>query len=150
MKNKYINFINVLNKAQDLPLLFLRLILAFGFWDPAKTKWADIDSVAEWFDGMGIFAPKLSAYLAASTEMAGVFLLVLGLGTRLICIPLVITLLVAIKTVHYENGFAASNNGYEIALYYTLMLITLICFGSGKISLDHLIKRYFLSKQPSV
>jgi hypothetical protein len=29
----------------------------------------------------------------------------------------------------------------EIPLYYIIMLITLICFGSGRISLDHLLFR---------
>ncbi|MEO6301833.1 MAG: DoxX family protein [Bacteroidia bacterium] len=141
MINLYKRYVAILNKAQDLPLLFLRLILAYGFWEPAKTKWADIDSVAEWFGSIGIFAPKLNAYLAATTEMAGVFLLILGLGTRLISFPLIITMIVAIKTVHWENGFAASDNGYEIPLYYMLMLITLMCFGSGKISVDYLIRK---------
>lgn len=140
-----INFYNRvrkgLNKAQDLPLLFLRLILAYGFWEPAKTKWADINAIAEWFEGMGMFAPKLNAYLAASAEMAGVFLLALGLGTRIICFPLIITMLVAIKMVHWENGFAAGDNGYEIPLYFMLMLITLMCFGPGKLSIDYLIRK---------
>ncbi len=141
MLNLYKRYVSVLNKAQDLPLLFLRLILAYGFWEPAKNKWADINAIAEWFEGMGIFAPKLNAYLAATTEMAGVFLLILGLGTRIICFPLIITMLVAIKTVHWENGFAAGENGYEIPLYYMLMLITLMCFGSGKISVDYFIRK---------
>ncbi|MDP3557161.1 MAG: DoxX family protein [Bacteroidota bacterium] len=144
----YFKIRTILNNAQDLPLLFLRLILAYGFWEPAKMKWADINGIAEWFDSMGIVAPKLSAYLAASTEMAGVFLLIFGLGTRIISIPLIITMLVAIKTVHWENGFASSDNGYEIPLYYMLMLITLLCFGPGKISADYFIgkkMRNFLS-----
>jgi len=141
MINLYNRVRNGLIKAQDLPLLFLRLILAYGFWEPAKMKWADINSIAEWFEGMGIFAPKLNAYLAASTEIAGVFLLALGLGTRLICFPLIITMIVAIKTVHWENGFAAGENGYEIPLYFMLMLITLMCFGPGKLSIDCLIRR---------
>ena len=51
-------------------------------------------------------------------------------------------MMVAIKTVHWENGFPAGENGYEIPLYYLLMLITLMCFGSGKISLDHFVKKY--------
>lgn len=144
MLNLYKRYVSILNKAQDLPLLFLRLILAYGFWEPAKTKWADINSVAEWFGSIGIFAPKLNAYLAATTEMAGVFLLILGLGTRIICFPLIITMLVAIKTVHWENGFAAGDNGYEIPLYYMLMLITLMCFGSGKISVDYFIRKRIL------
>ena len=139
----YKNAVGVLNKGQDFALLFLRLILAYGFWEPAKMKWADINSIAEWFESMGIFAPKLNAYMAASTEMAGVFLLTLGLGTRLISFPLIITMLVAIKTVHWANGFPASDNGYEIPLYYILMLIVLMTFGAGKISIDHFIKKHF-------
>ncbi len=142
MLNLYKSFVSIVNKGQDLALLFLRLILAYGFWEPAKTKWADINSVAEWFGSIGIFAPKLNAYMAASTEMAGVFMLALGLGTRIISFPLIVTMLVAIKTVHWANGFPAGDNGYEIPLYFMLMLIVTLTFGSGKISVDHFIKKY--------
>lgn len=141
MLKLYTRFVSIADKGKDLSLLFLRLILAYGFWEPAKTKWADINAVAEWFGSIGIFAPKLNAYLAASTEITGVFLLILGLGTRLISIPLIITMLVAIKTVHWTNGFPAGDNGYEIPLYFMLMLIVLVTFGSGKISVDHFIKK---------
>ncbi len=137
----YKRLVGYLNYGKDVALLFLRLILAYGFWEPAKTKWADIDSVAGWFETMGIFAPKLNAYLAASTEMAGVFMLTLGIGTRLISFPLIITMLVAIKTVHWVNGFPSSENGYEIPLYFILMLFTLMSFGAGKISMDNFIKK---------
>ncbi|MCE3258572.1 MAG: hypothetical protein K0S12_213 [Bacteroidetes bacterium] len=116
----------ITSKGQDVALLLLRLVLAYGFWEPAKNKWADINAIAEWFDSMGIFAPKLNAYLAASTEMAGVFLLTLGLATRLISLPLIITMLVAIKTVHWENGFASSENGYEILSVCALFLFHVI------------------------
>lgn len=141
MKKLLLKGENFANKGQDFSLLFLRLILAYGFWEPAKTKWADIHSVAEWFGSIGIPAPTLNAYLAASTEMAGVFLLILGLGTRLISIPLIVTMIVAIKTVHWENGFSSAENGYEIPLYYLLMLFALLTFGAGKISVDYFIKR---------
>ncbi len=141
MRKFFFRFEEIANKGQDLALLFLRLILAYGFWEPAKTKWKDINSVADWFESMGLFAPKVSAYMAATTEMLGVFLLILGLGTRLISLPLIITMLVAIKTVHWVNGFAAGENGYEIPLYFILMLFVLVCFGSGKISVDYLIKK---------
>lgn len=132
---------HIANKGQHFALLFLRLVLAYGFWDPAKKKWEDINAIAEWFGSLGIPAPKLNAYLAATTEMAGVFLLMFGLGTRIISFPLIITMLVAIKTVHWANGFAAGENGFEIPLYYMLMLFVLITFGAGKFSVDYLIKR---------
>ena len=141
MQKLILKFNSIANKGQDFALLFLRLVLAYGFWEPATKKWEDINSIAEWFDSLGIPAAKLNAYMAASTEMAGVFLLTLGLGTRLISIPLIITMIVAIKTVHWANGFAAGENGYEIPLYYMLMLFVLITFGPGRISVDYFIKR---------
>lgn len=141
MKKFFSAFESIANKGQDVALLFLRLILAYGFWEPAKNKWADINAIADWFESLGMAAPKLNAYLAATTEMAGVFLLLLGLGTRYIAVPLIITMIVAIKTVHWGNGFSAGDNGFEIPLYYMLMLFVLLTFGAGKISLDFLIKK---------
>jgi len=47
---------------------------------------------------------------------------------------------VAIKTVHLANGFEAGSNGYEIPLYYVLMLFTLLIYGPGKFSVDRIIK----------
>lgn len=130
-----------LNKLGDVPLLLLRLILAYGFFDPAMKKWNDIGAITQWFDSMGLPLPGLNAYLAASAEALGVVLLALGLGTRIISIPLMITMLVAIFTVHIGNGFAAGNNGIEIPLYYLIMLIALLIYGSGKISIDHMLAK---------
>ncbi len=135
-------FNNSANKGQSIALLGLRLVLAYGFYETAKIKWQDIGSVADWFESIGIIAPKFNAYLAATTEMAGVFLLALGLGVRFISIPLIITMVVAIKTAHWANGFAAGDNGYEIPLYYLLMLLVLTSFGAGKLSADYLIQRF--------
>ncbi len=125
---------------QDVALLGLRWVLAYGFYGTAKMKWANIDGVAQWFASMNYPLPKVSAYLAASTEALGVALLFLGLATRLISIPLMIVMVVAIATVHWNNGFAAGNNGFEIPLYYLLMLLTLFAFGGGKFSLDKMLK----------
>ena len=135
-------FNNITDKGQSIALLGLRLVLAYGFYETAKIKWQDINSVAEWFGSIGIPAPTFNAYLAATTEMAGVFLLALGLGVRFISIPLIITMVVAIKTAHWANGFASSDNGFEIPLYYLLMLLVLATFGGGKLSVDYLLQRF--------
>src|SRR5581483_9889386 len=103
----YYKMVNGLEKLKSIPLLLIRLILAYGFYVPAKMKWADINSIAQWFKEMNIPAPTFNAYMAASTEATGVVLLILGLGTRLITVPLMIVMLVAIKTVHWHNGFEA-------------------------------------------
>jgi putative oxidoreductase len=131
-----------LTKLKDLPQLFLRLILAYGFYEPAMSKMNDIDAIASWFGDLDLPFPTLNAYLATYTEFFGFILLLAGLGTRWIALPLIITLIVAIKTVHWENGFAAGDSGFEIPLYYILMLFSLMIFGPGRLSADYLIKRY--------
>lgn len=138
----YQNSVKQLSKLHDIPLFFLRLILAYGFFMPATMKWGNVAGIAEWFSSMGIPMPTLNAYLATGTEMAAVILLPLGLATRIISIPLMITMVVAIVTVHLDNGFAAGDNGYEIPLYYMLMLFVLLINGSGKYSLDYLISKW--------
>lgn len=130
-----------LEKLKDIPPLLIRLVLAYGFYKPATMKWSDIDSIASWFESMGIPLPGLNAYLSASTEMAAVILLPLGLATRLISIPLLFTMVVAIVTVHLGNGFEAGNNGFEIPLYYIIMLIVLLFSGPGKYSIDNLLAK---------
>jgi len=135
----YQNVTQKLDNLSDLPPLFFRLILAYGFYTPAIMKWGNISGIAEWFGSIGIPFPTLNAYLAASTEMAAVILLPLGLATRFISIPLIITMVVAILTVHGGNGFEAGNNGFEIPLYYMLMLFALLINGAGRISLDNII-----------
>ncbi|WP_306350022.1 DoxX family protein [Flavobacterium sp. '19STA2R22 D10 B1'] len=130
-----------LKKLSDFPLLFFRIILAIGFSTPALMKLNNIGGIIEWFESLGIPFPTLNAYLATYTEVIGFVFLALGFATRIISIPLIIVMLVAIKTVHFENGFEAGDNGYEIPLYYILMLFTLFVYGPGKWSLDYLISK---------
>ncbi|MBS1740488.1 HvfX family Cu-binding RiPP maturation protein [Elizabethkingia miricola] len=127
------------DKLKDISLLFIRLILAYGFFNPAMMKIKDVNSIADWFGSMNIPFPHLNAYLSTGTEVLGVILLTLGLFSRIISIPLIITMIVAIITVHWSNGFEAGNNGFEIPLYYMIMLFALIAFGSGKFSVDYLL-----------
>ncbi|OIR07624.1 putative oxidoreductase MhqP [mine drainage metagenome] len=136
----YNKYISATEKLQDIALLLLRAILAYGFYGPAMMKLKDIHAIGDWFKELGMPLPYANAYMAIFTELSGFVLIALGLGTRIIAIPMIVVMLVAIKTVHWANGFEAGNNGFEIPLYYLLMLITLIAFGAGKFSLDHLIK----------
>lgn len=139
MKQKIEWFNEKMAGLKDIPLLMLRLILAYGFYSPAVMKLTKPAGVAKFFERMEIPFPLMNVYLAGITEALGVILLVLGFGTRLIAIPLIITMFVAIYTVHWDHGFAASEGGIQIPLYFLIMLFTLLAYGSGKISLDYLI-----------
>jgi len=130
---------NILQNFQSIALLLARLIVAYGFLEPALMKWKDIGAVAEWFGSMGIPLPTLNAYMAATTEITGVVLLTIGLFIRLISIPLMFVMVVAITTVHLAHGFAAGDNGFEIPLYYMIFLFIFASHGAGKFSLDYFL-----------
>jgi len=142
----YKNIINYLEKVKDLPPLLFRIVLAYGYYGPATMKLKNFGGIVEWFSSMGMPMPKLNALLATGTETAGFILIFLGLTTRIISIPLMVVMVVAITTVHLGNGFEAGNNGFEIPIYYMLMLFSLLITGPGKFSLDALIKKYYNNK----
>ncbi|WP_424493595.1 DoxX family protein [Salinimicrobium sp. GXAS 041] len=66
-------------------------------------------------------------------------LIIIGLGTRLAAIALIITMAVAALIVHMPDGFARQ----ELPLLYLAGYILLLFTGSGKYSLDH----YFLRRR---
>jgi len=54
-----------------------------------------------------VLPADISWFLASYTEFFGGILLLLGLGTRLVAIPLAVTMFVAAYGVHLDNGWAA-------------------------------------------
>lgn len=124
MISMYKNFIGKLPCFDGIPALLIRLYLAPVFIIAGYSKlqlgnpdvsglvslMADPNIVA-WFGnedwGLGLPFPTLLANLAAWTEFLGGWLLVFGLLTRLISIPLMFTMIVAATTVHLEHGWFA-------------------------------------------
>jgi putative oxidoreductase len=141
MKTLYRKYVQGMGKLHDLTLFLFRIILAIGFYSPAMMKVKNLEGVAEWFGSMSYPFPMVSAILAMTTEVLGIVLLTLGFGTRVIALPMMFVMVVAIFTTHISNGFAAADNGFEIPLYYFLMLFALVVYGSGKFSLDYLLGR---------
>jgi putative oxidoreductase len=100
--------------------LALRLYLVPIFWMAGTEKIGAMEHIIVWFGnpvaegGLGLPFPSLMAHLAAYTEAIGALLLLIGLGTRWISIPLMVTMLVAIFSVHWPNGWAAiADSGVE-------------------------------------
>lgn len=135
----YNELCGLFDNLQSFFLLIARLVVAYGFYEPALMKWNDINSVASWFATLGIPFPTLSAYLASTTELLGVVLIAIGFLTRIMSIPLMVVMIVAIFTVHIGNGFSAGDNGFEIPLYYLIFLGLFLSNGAGKFSVDYLI-----------
>ena len=102
--------------------LAIRLYLVPVFWVAGTTKLGGMENTIAWFGnpdwGLGLPFPALMAYLAAYTEVIGAILLALGLATRWISIPLMVTMIVAVTAVHWDNGWAviADSNAQEVAV----------------------------------
>jgi len=62
LKNIYLEFSRLSEYFKSLSLLMARILVAYGFYEPAMMKWQDMKSVAEWFGSMGIPFPTLNAY----------------------------------------------------------------------------------------
>lgn len=111
-----------LQQLDGLAPLALRLYLAPVFWMAGTRKIANMQSTIDWFGnpewGLGLPFPVVLAHLAAYTEAVGAMLLLLGLATRWISIPLMVTMAVAAFYVHWEYGWAAiaDSSAQEIAV----------------------------------
>jgi putative oxidoreductase len=75
--------------------------------------------------------------LTVFAEFVCSILLIVGLGTRLALIPLIITMLVAVFIVHAPDGMDKKEHG----LMYLLPYFALFLLGSGKFSLDAFLKK---------
>ena len=102
---------NITRKIDGIAPLALRLYLFVPFWMAGTNKLAGFENTVAWFGnadwGLGLPAPMLLAFLATWTEILGAVFLLLGFATRYIAVPLMITMIVAIFSVHWPNGWAA-------------------------------------------
>ena len=143
-----------------LPSLFLRLILAWEFGEAGFEKL----NGSNWFANLtfpfpfNLLPPDISWGIATFFEIVGAFVLALGLATRFFSISLLILTIVAISAVHWPDswntvsellkGYRISDpeqdgfGNYKLPLIYILMLIPLVLNGAGKLSVDHLIKKF--------
>lgn len=124
LKSHYLLLVRGCQHSEFLLLLAVRLLLApvmavagyskLGWQHPELQGFAralaDPDVVL-WFGntdwGLGLPAPLLLATLVGYLELLGGFALLLGLATRLIAFPLMLTMVVAILSVHLPHGWSA-------------------------------------------
>ena len=88
------------------------------------------------FPGILGMSPALSLSLTVFAEVFCSLFILLGLGTRIATIPLIIVMGVAIFLVHAADPFSVK----ELALHYLLGYIVLLVAGSGKFSVDYLLQ----------
>ena len=125
--------------------------LYFGyFW--AETGWGKIhnlEAFSQKFVGWGVPYPHLSAALSGYTEWIGGILLMLGLFTRLVSIPLMFNMFVAIVKVKIKEVTGIDDFVEMDEALYMFILFWLMMAGPGRISVDYLIGRVLGMGQPA-
>lgn len=121
--------------ATNLAVLILRLtaggfMLTHGFPKFQKLLAGDF----QFGDPIGL-GPEISLILTVFAEFLCSVLLILGLGTRLSTIPLIVTMAVAAFVAHGADPFGRK----ELALFYLVVYLAILLLGGGKYSVDNLI-----------
>ncbi len=99
-----------------------------------------IEGTAGFMESIGLTPGYLMAFLAGAGEFFGGLFLIAGFLTRFAALTTAIISVVAMLTVHINNGFFMSNNGIEFILLLLVGSISLIISGSGKLGIDRIIK----------
>ena len=122
-------------------LLLLRVVIGLIFFAHGTQKlfgwWGGpgLAGTRGWLGSMGFRLPGVLALLVAVSEASGL-LLALGLLTPLAALLVTSSMVVAILSVHWKNGFWSSNGGYEYNLALLAGAVTLAATGPGRFSLD--------------
>ena len=142
--------------------LFLRFCLAWEFLEAGLEKLHGDN----WFGDItfpfpfSLFSASFNWNIATYFELIGGIALLIGLATRFFSLSLIVITIVAIISVHFPNNAQSLHDfllgyriidenqdgfgNYKLPLIFLIMLFPLVVKGSGKISLDHLIKKYLL------
>ena len=143
--NRFQAMAAVVGNALQSP--FLLLIRLYWGWQLIQTGWGKLhtlDKVTQFFTSLGIPAPAANAVFIGSLELVGGILLICGLASRLIAVPLIISMSVAFAAADREalfSVFSDPDKFYAAAPYTFLFAVLLVfVFGPGRFALDELIR----------
>jgi putative oxidoreductase len=123
--------------------LLIRIYFGY-FW--TETGWGKIQNLGAFtqhFVEWGIPHPHFSAVLSGYTEWIGGILIMFGLLTRMVSIPLMFNMLVAIVQVKWAKVTSIADFVEMDEALYMFIFFWLMMAGPGRASIDHLIWRRF-------
>jgi putative oxidoreductase len=100
-----------------------------------------LEGTGQWMASIGLEPGYWLALMAGSAEFFGGIALALGLLTRPAAVVTAFTMLIAIFSVHINNGLFMANNGYEYALTLLVATAALAVQGAGSFSVDSVIAK---------
>jgi putative oxidoreductase len=135
------HILRVTDQQEWVAQLLVRLFVGYFFMETGWGKLHNLDGFAHRFAGWGIPYPYFNAALSAYTEFIGGWLTIVGLGTRLISIPMIINMLVAILKVNLKRVTGVDDFVELDEPLYALAYLWLLLSGPGWVSADYSIGR---------
>ena len=121
--------------------LLARLTVGVVFMGTGWGKLHTLDNVTQYFTDLGIPMPGFNARLTACTEFFGGILMLFGLGTRLVALPMAFTMVIAIITAKRDDiKDWSSLFGFE-EWSYLVFFAWLAVTGAGPLSVDGILAR---------
>jgi putative oxidoreductase len=128
---------------QSVLLLLIRGWWGWSFFLTGKGKLLNLEKTSAFFTELNLPLPKLNAIAAGSVECFGGLLLLAGLFSRVVNVPLIFTMLVAYATADREalQSVISDPDKFTGATPFLFLFAALIifAFGPGKLSLDALL-----------
>jgi putative oxidoreductase len=135
-----------LERAQWLPQLLVRLFVGYFFLETGWGKVNNIEGMTERFTDWGIPFAHFNAVLSGYTELIGGTLVLVGLFTRVVSIPMIINMMVAVVAVKLKKVTGLDDFVELDEPLYALFFFWLIFSGAGLVSLDHFLWRFLTRK----
>ena len=131
-----------------LPPLAIRIVVGWVFLWTGWQKLNFLPRMIENFREWGIPAPEILTPFASGMEFVGGLLLLVGLLTRVVSIPMMIIMLVAIASAKWGDVNSLQTLlGFEEISYF-VMFGYLAVAGPGPVSLDHFILKATRKERP--
>ena len=132
--------LSISRNLAGLPPLLARVSVGLVFVTAGWGKLQNLDRVIGFFRSLGIPTPDLQAPFVAATELSCGLLLAVGLATRFAAVPLVITMVVAIRTALWSEleGVVDLLGREEFLLIVLLVWLAV----AGAASLDAILARF--------
>lgn len=129
--------------VRDVALLLARVVLGTVFIAHGWQKFNEfgLAGTGEAFEAMGVPVPQAAAVFAATVELVGGALLLLGLLTPIAAAFLVVDMLGAFVTVHRSAGVFVTANGWELVAALGAGALLIGAVGPGRYALDALLTR---------
>lgn len=121
----------------SIGLLIVRLVVGLSLAGHGSQKlfgWFGghgLKGTAGWLNSMGMKPGMLMALLAGLAEFVGGLLFAAGLWVPLAAALIVITMVVAVVTVHAKNGYFVTKNGFEYNLVLIAVAVGVALTGPG-------------------